>query len=115
MVTSCGTKINAVSIHSYPSNEELGNAAAGQALKSIRRAVREKGGANIILATGSSQLTFFAALRQAAKVPWNRVRFFHMDEYVGLDLQHPASFPNFLRRHLLDQVKPQAFYPFPDM
>jgi glucosamine-6-phosphate deaminase len=36
-----------------------------------------------------------------------------MDEYVGIDPQHPASFPRFLREHILDAVKPRAFYPVP--
>jgi glucosamine-6-phosphate deaminase len=111
MPTSQRVKLDALSIRIFPTNQELGNAAGGEAVKRIRRAVRERGTANIILATGNSQLTFLAALRRAAGVPWERVRVFHMDEYVGLDPQHPASFAVFLHRNLLDQVKPLAFYP----
>jgi glucosamine-6-phosphate deaminase len=36
-----------------------------------------------------------------------------MDEYVGLDPNHPASFPLFLKRHLLDYIQPRAFFPVP--
>jgi len=115
MVASQHTKIDALPIHIYPTNRELGNAAAVQAVKHIWWAIRERGTANIILATGNSQLTFLAALRRTVKVPWDRVRFFHMDEYVGLDLQHPASFAVFLQRNLFDQIKPLAFYPVPGM
>jgi glucosamine-6-phosphate deaminase len=113
MTPSQSTKIDALPVHIYPTNRELGNAAARQAVRHIRQAVRDRGTANIILATGNSQLTFLAALQRAAKVPWERVRVFHMDEYVGIDPQHPASFSNFLHRNLLDQVKPLAFYPVP--
>ena len=111
MPTSQRVKIDALSIRIFPTNQELGNAAGGEAVRRIRRAVHERGAANIILATGNSQLTFLAALRQAAGVPWERVRVFHMDEYVGLNPQHPAGFENFLHRNLLDQVQPLAFYP----
>jgi len=107
------TKLADLRIGVYRTNEELGAAAAEKAAEIIRRAVDDKGYANIIVATGNSQLTFLAALRQAPAIPWQRVNVFHMDEYVGLDPGHPASFPQFLRRRLLDYVTPQAFYPVP--
>lgn len=106
-------KIDDLTVHIYPTNKDLGIAAAEQAAEVIRQAILQKGETNIILATGNSQLTFLAALQQVAEIPWERVRVFHMDEYVGLDPKHPASFPNFLHRHLLDHVKPWAFYPVP--
>ena len=106
-------KVDVLAVLVYPTNKDLGLAAAGQAARTIRRAVRQRGEANIILATGNSQLSFLTALRLARRIPWERVRIFHMDEYIGLPPQHPASFSNFLRRHLLDQVKPLAFHPVP--
>jgi glucosamine-6-phosphate deaminase len=69
--------------------------------------------ANIILATGNSQLTFLQALRADRSIPWPKVNVFHMDEYVGLDPNHPASFPLFLKRHLLDHFTARAFFPVP--
>ena len=97
----------------YPTNAELGQAAADEAAGVIRRAVIERGEANVILATGNSQLTFLAALRETPGVPWDAVNVFHMDEYINLPPGHPASFPAFLRRHILDAVQPKAFYPVP--
>ncbi len=91
----------------------MGQAAADEAVGIIRRAVIERGEANIIIATGNSQLTFLATLREKPEIPWAAVNVFHMDEYVGIDPAHPASFPLFLRRHLLDYVTPKAFYPVP--
>jgi len=107
------TRIEAVPVSIYRTNEELGAAAAQEASAIILRAVEQNGHANIIVATGNSQLTFFAALRKNASVPWPHVSIFHMDEYVGIDPQHPASFPQFLHRHLLDTINPQAFYSVP--
>lgn len=97
----------------YATNEALGAAAAAEAAEVIRAAVAARGVANIILATGNSQLTFLAALRETPDLPWGAVNIFHMDEYINLPAGHPASFPAFLRRHLVDAVKPKAFYPVP--
>ena len=105
------TKIEELLVSVYETNEEMGRAAAAEAAEVIRQAVAEKGTANVIFATGNSQLTFLAALRERPEIEWSKVNVFHMDEYVGIDPQHPASFPNFLQRHLLDYVKPRAFYP----
>jgi glucosamine-6-phosphate deaminase len=97
----------------YATNEALGAAAAAEAAEIIRDAVAARGVANIILATGNSQLTFLAALRALPGVPWASVNVFHMDEYVNLPSGHTASFPAFLRRHLLDHVQVKAFFPVP--
>ncbi|HMN27557.1 MAG TPA: 6-phosphogluconolactonase [Caldilineaceae bacterium] len=97
----------------YASNQELGLAAALTARTIIASAIAARGAANIILATGNSQLTFLHALRELDGIEWSRVTVFHMDEYLGLDPSHPASFPLFLHRHILDQVQPGKFYPVP--
>lgn len=105
------TKIETLPINVYRTNEELGRAAAAEAVEIIQQAIEAHGSASIILATGNSQLTFLAALRQAAGLDWSKVNVFHMDEYVGLDPNHPASFPLFLQKHFLSYIQPKAFYP----
>lgn len=97
----------------FPSNEALGAAAAEEAAAIIGEAVAGRGVANLVLATGNSQLTFLHALRDRAGIPWQAVTVFHMDEYLGLTPGHPASFPLFLRHHLIDAVRPGAFFPVP--
>jgi glucosamine-6-phosphate deaminase len=97
----------------YRSNQELGQAAALDAREIIKRAIEDKGEANVILATGNSQLTFLQALRGLEEVDWTKVAVFHMDEYVGIDPDHRASFPLFLRQHFISFVNPKSFYPLP--
>lgn len=104
-------KVDALRVGIFPTNEELGAAAATEAAEVIQRAVRERGVANIILATGNSQLTFLQALRGDKTIAWQNVNVFHMDEYIGIAPNHPASFPLFLRKHLLSFVSVKAFYP----
>jgi glucosamine-6-phosphate deaminase len=94
----------------YATNEDLGAAAADEAEQIIRAALADRGEANIIIATGNSQLTFLQALR-VKSLDWSKVTVFHMDEYLGLEPTHPASFPAFLWRHFLSDVTPKAFFP----
>ncbi len=107
------TQIGELCVSVYSSNQNMGSAVALQAAAVIRDAVREKGLANIIIATGNSQLTFLTALREIRGIDWSCVNIFHMDEYVGIDPHHPASFPQFLREHFLNYIQPKAFYPVP--
>jgi glucosamine-6-phosphate deaminase len=97
----------------YPTNREMGLAAAQETAALLRQAVMERGVANVVLAAANSQLTFLHALREMQDVPWEAVQVLHMDEYLELPPGHPASFSLFLRRHLVDQVPIGAFYPVP--
>jgi glucosamine-6-phosphate deaminase len=99
-----------LSVEIYPDDGALGAAAARDAAAIIRDAVAARGEAHVILATGNSQLAFLAALAAAPDVPWSRVELYHMDEYVGLDGDHPASFRRFLRERIVERVAPRAFH-----
>ncbi|MGB3717581.1 MAG: glucosamine-6-phosphate deaminase [Candidatus Promineifilaceae bacterium] len=106
------TKVDLLPVTVYKTNEEMGQAAASDATAVIKAAIDKKRSANIIIATGNSQLTFLEALRGQKGIDWSKVTIFHMDEYIDLPGGHPASFPTFLRRHLLDHIpEPAAFYP----
>jgi len=93
------------------SNEQLGAKAADHFSELLKTVVREQDRADIILATGNSQLTFISALRVERELPWDRVAVFHMDEYLGMSEQHPASFARYIRERLVNFVHPAAFYP----
>ena len=75
---------------------ELGKKAARKGADLIRHAIRSKGSANIILATGASQFEMLKALALEEKIPWNKVTVFHLDEYVRMPVTHPASFRLYL-------------------
>ena len=107
------TTYDQLPVATFRSNEEMGRAAALDAGEIITRATSERGQANIILATGNSQLTFLESLRALDGIRWPQVNVFHMDEYLGLDPSHPASFPLFLQHHFLDYVEVGSFHPVP--
>lgn len=84
-------------------------AAAAVIATVIEAEIAERGDAAIILATGNSQLAFLHALR-SAPVHWERVRIFHMDEYLGMAADHPAAFRRYMHENLVDAVQPMAFF-----
>ncbi len=104
------TKYDDLPTSVYATNEALGAAAAAEAEVILQAALADRGEANIIIATGNSQLTFLEALR-VKPIDWSKVNVFHMDEYLGLEPSHSASFPAFLRRHFLADITPKAFFP----
>ena len=59
-------------------------------------AIAQRGVAHVIVATGASQLETLEALRARSDIEWHKIHFFHMDEYVGLSITHPASFRKYL-------------------
>jgi glucosamine-6-phosphate deaminase len=88
----------------------LASAAAEQAATIIRIAISEKGTARIIAATGASQFEFLDALTNAPAIDWKRVEMFHLDEYIGLPISHPASFRNYLLNRLINKVGIEHYY-----
>jgi glucosamine-6-phosphate deaminase len=88
----------------FDDKKSLGKAAAEQASKAIRRAISAQGMARIIAATGMSQVDFLDALTCDDKIDWRKVEMFHLDEYVGLPLTHPASFRKYLCERLIHKV-----------
>jgi glucosamine-6-phosphate deaminase len=85
----------------FGDKSSLSRAAAEQAAAAVRRAILERGGARIIVATGTSQIDFLEALTKTENIDWRRVEMFHLDEYVGLPITHPASFRKYLLERLI--------------
>ena len=92
---------------------ELGKKAAENGSKFIRKALAEKGYANIIVATGASQFEMLSELVKAPDIDWSKVSVFHLDEYVGLPEDHPAGFRKYLRERFIAKLPtaPKKFYP----
>lgn len=85
---------------------KLGEAAGLAASRLIRNTIAEKGGANIILATGTSQFETLKHLIHDSGIDWSKVVMFHLDEYIGLPITHPASFRKYLKERFLSKVSP---------
>src|SRR5947209_6416550 len=88
----------------FSDKSSLGQAAAEHAASIIREAIRSRGDARIIAATGASQFEFLDELTKAPDIDWPRVEMFHLDEYLGIPLTHPASFRRYLLQRLINKV-----------
>ncbi|QNN22503.1 glucosamine-6-phosphate deaminase [Planctomycetales bacterium ZRK34] len=96
-------------IHIFEDAPAMGRAAGEHGAKLIRRAIAERGGARIIVATGASQFDTLDTLTQADDIDWAKVDGFHLDEYLGLPMSHPASFRGYLKQRVVDKVPLRSF------
>jgi len=101
--------VDQLTVEIFPDVTPLARAAARDAADALRAAIAERGAANVMLATGNSQLAFLAELVTYTDVDWARVTAFHMDEYVGLPPTHPASFQRYMRERVAANVPFHTF------
>ena len=94
----------------FSNSGALGLAAAEAAAAILNDALARQGRARIIVATGASQFSFLAALTRTPGLDWARVEMFHLDEYVGLPLTHPASFRKYLLERLIEPTGIKQFH-----
>lgn len=101
--------IDRLRVRLHADADALARAAAAEAAACLRGAVKARGVANAMFATGNSQLKFIDTLTGSTPgVPWSNVVVFHMDEYVGIGPDHPASFQRWIRERIADRTHPAA-------
>ncbi|MCU1459735.1 MAG: glucosamine/galactosamine-6-phosphate isomerase [Actinomycetia bacterium] len=90
----------------------LGAAVSTAAAAAVADAIAVRGVANVMFATGNSQLEFLDAFMARPDVDWSRIVGFHMDEYIGIGPDHPASFARYIRERIVERasVPPRAFH-----
>ena len=94
----------------FKTKHNMGKAAADEAAKILIGAIKEKGEATFIVATGASQFEFLKNLTSISSINWSKTTMFHLDEYIGLSEIHPASFRKYLRERLINKVHPGKVY-----
>ena len=89
--------------------EEIGKASAKHVAILINTAIETQGYARILLSTGASQFPFFDEFVKQ-DIDWSKVEMFHLDEYVGISEEHPASFKRYLLDRFVNKVNPKKAY-----
>jgi glucosamine-6-phosphate deaminase len=102
--------VDRLKVEVHPDRTSAGRAAADVAAQSLRELGSELDSIGVVFATGASQLDMLRALVAIPGLPWDKVVGFHMDEYVGLGEDHPASFRRYLRKNLTSRVAMRAFH-----
>jgi glucosamine-6-phosphate deaminase len=93
-----------MNIKTYGDRRSLSRAAGRHAARSLREIIKRQGSARLVAATGASQLEFLETLVAEPGIDWPKVEMFHLDEYVGLPIDHPASFRKYLLERLINKV-----------
>lgn len=96
-------KADRLQVEVYKDRKTMGDAAAAAVAGRISHLLEKQAFVNIIFAAAPSQNEFLAALT-GSTAAWQRVRAFHMDEYVGLDEAAPQRFGNFLRDSIFTKL-----------
>lgn len=102
--------VDKMTVTVHPDTSSLAETAAREVAAVLRQAVEERAYAHAMFATGNSQLAFVEHLVLREDVPWDRVVVFHMDEYLGISDEHPASFKRWIRERIVERVHPATAY-----
>lgn len=86
---------------------ELGENAATLTAELLNKAIKENGSARLVLSTGASQFETIGALIKK-DIDWSKVEVFHLDEYIDLSIEHPASFRKYIKERFGDFVNAKA-------
>jgi glucosamine-6-phosphate deaminase len=102
--------IGLLEVEIHPTRDAAGAAAAQAAAEAMRNLARSRESFSVIFATGASQISTLAALTSMQDLPWEQVEGFHMDEYIGLSPDRPASFRRYMREKLSSRVPMKQFH-----
>ena len=103
-------QIDSLRVEIHPTREAAGAAAAQAAAEALRKLADARDSIAVVFATGASQFSTLQALTAIEGLPWDRVRAFHLDEYIGISADHPASFRRYLRERLTSNARMNEFF-----
>lgn len=98
--------VGPLSVRVFDDRKELGKEAAREAASLIQNAISQRGRARLVFSAANSQLDMVESLTGATGIDWKSVEVFHVDEYAGMPLSHPASFAGWVKRHVVERVHP---------
>ena len=99
-----------LSVRVYEEDGELAQDAAQLAQNYLQSLLQQQEIARVVLATGNSQIKFLEAITTTQELDWSRIIFFHLDEYLGISQEHPASFRYYLHQKVEQKIPLLEFY-----
>jgi len=102
--------VDDLQVEIYHSEAEMAQDAAKICQQYLQKLLQQQHQVNCLLATGKSQIKFIHALTALGDIDWSRICLFHLDEYLGIDAEHIASFRYYLRELVEKRVFPQEFH-----
>lgn len=102
-------QVGTMKLEIYPDANAASAAAASAIAKRLQQLKISRKDIAVIFATGYSQLGTLHALTSMPDIPWTQIEGFHLDEYVGLPANNPASFRHYLRENLTERAQMRKF------
>lgn len=103
-------RVDDLLVQVYKSEGEMAQNVANIVHSYLQNLLQQQKSVAVLLATGNSQLKFLDALIYLGGIDWSRVILFHLDEYLGISADHPASFRYYLQERVEKRVLPQRFH-----
>jgi glucosamine-6-phosphate deaminase len=108
-------KVEELTIQTYPDLTALIDDTVDRLHQYLQQKIAQQGQATVILASGSSYLQFLKAFTVNPQtvnpqLDWSKITCFHLDEYLGIEADHPASFQSYMRELVLDRVPLKQFH-----
>lgn len=97
-------------IEKLETEQEVGKTAAQEVARILINTIKTKDEAVFVAATGVSQFEFLENLTNMPSIDWSKTIMFHLDEYIGIPEDHPASFRKYLKERLIDKVHPRTVH-----
>ena len=94
-------KVDELVVEVYENQPSMAEAVTLSTRNYLVDVLERQGAFAAILATGNSQIEFLRQLNELGGVDWSKGTLFHMDEYLGIPGDHPASF----RRYMKERVE----------
>ncbi|HOV39344.1 MAG TPA: glucosamine-6-phosphate deaminase [Spirochaetales bacterium] len=95
-----------MNLYVYETEQEMAAAAAEKAAEVLKQALAKKPTIRLIAATGNAQFKFLEKLYEKKDIDWRRITLFHLDEYIGISKDHPASFARYIQERIVDKLHP---------
>lgn len=102
--------VDSLLVYQCESPQQVAQLAAQEAHCYLKQTLHQQGNAAVLLATGNSQIQFLETLIDLGGLDWSQITLFHLDEYLGIEAEHPASFRYYLRERVEKQVNPKIFH-----
>ena len=102
-------QVDALQVEVYRQEADIVNSLVHNTQSYLSATMARQGSAAAILASGASQLKLLAQLTTVGEIDWGRLTLFHLDEYLGIGGEHPASFQTYMREKVAQIVTPHQF------
>ena len=103
-------QVDALQVEVYRQEADIVSNLVYQTQSYLSAVVAQQGNATVILASGASQQKLLAQLTTFGEIDWGRLTLFHLDEYLGIGGNHPASFQLFMQKMVAQQVTVRQFH-----